>query len=211
MKRQLFSLALLFASALMGVQAQNAQHILDKTSATLKASGGIKANFETTSYKGNKPTGTVEGELLMQSERFRVRSNAVSSWFDGRTQWTLIGGSDEVNISTPSEAERQAMNPYAFVDIYKKGYSANARTITYNNATCYEVQLKAKDANVDLQELRLVINSANHLPLSIRMKRKQGDWTRIRVSNIRLHQKIDNKTFVFNKAEYPSVEIIDLR
>ncbi len=211
MKRHFLSLAFLFATSLLGVQAQNAQTILDKTSATLKGSGGIKANFETTSYKGDKPTGTVEGELMMQNNRFKLRSNAVSSWYDGKTQWTIMGGSNEVNVSTPSEAERQAMNPYAFVDIYKKGYTSTARSITYNNTACYEVMLKAKDTNVDLQELRLVINTANNLPLSIRMKRKQGDWVRIRVSNIRLNQKFDNKTFVFNKAEYPNTEIIDLR
>lgn len=209
MKKYLFSLFLGTAVALGGY-AQDAKAILDKTVATLKSAGGIQAHFETTHYVGNQPSGTAEGEIWLEGSRFKVRTAGFTSWFDGKTQWTLLAGGNEVNVSTPTEAERQSFNPYSFVGLYKSGYQSIARSITYKGVACQEVQLTTTDKAKDVQEIRLVVDK-QYFPLSIRMKQKKGDWVRIRVSNIRTKQAYKEDFFRFNEKEYPNVEVIDLR
>lgn len=209
MKKILLSCCLSLVTT-FNAYAQDAKAILDKTASTLKSAGGIQAHFQTTSYKGNQANGTAEGDIWLDGSRFKVYSEMFTSWYDGKTQWTLMGGSNELNISTPTEAERQSINPYAFVNIYKNGYQCMARNVIYNGMNCHEVQMTAKDHRKELQEVRLIINP-QHLPVSIRMKQKKGDWIRIRVSNIRTKQRFNSSFFRFNEKDYPQVEIVDLR
>ena len=100
--------------------AQTAHQVLDQTASKLKASGGIEAQFEATQFVGVTENGTVGGQICVQGNRFKLTSPSITTWFDGRTQWTLLTGSDEVNVSTPTDAEIQQMNPYTFINLYQK-------------------------------------------------------------------------------------------
>lgn len=190
--------------------AQDAKMILDRTAAHLKGAGGIQARFEATQFKGNQAAGTTEGNIQIAGEKFKISSPALTTWFDGKTQWTLLSGSDEVNVSAPSPSEQQALNPYTFVNLYRSGYAYDARSTTYDGKPCYEVRLLAKDAKKEIPEMRLMIDNSYN-PLSIRVKQKQGNWLRIRVSGLRLNQKFGADTFRFNPKEHPKAQIIDLR
>ncbi len=195
----------------LSICAQTAQSVLNKTSSTLRSAGGIEATFEGTQFKGSKETGTATGSIQISGNKFKLSSSSLTSWFDGRTQWTLLAGSDEVNVSNPTAAELQQINPYTFLNLYKKGYTLTMRDVSYHGATCHEVRMVAQGRQSNIQQLIAVIDKQTHYPLSIRIKNSKGDWSRIRVSNIRAHQKWADSNFRFDAKQHPGIEVIDLR
>lgn len=191
--------------------AQTAKSVLDQTANLLQSGGGLEATFEGTQFKGTKAAGTATGKIQVQGNKFKITSDAVTTWFDGRTQWSLIAGSDEVNVSTPTAAELQQMNPWAFVNLYKKGYSLTRSDATYKGRACHEVRLNAQSKSNSIQTLVVTIDKSTHLPHSIRIKDSKGEWTRIRVSNVSMHKKWNDAQFKFDEKQHPGVEVIDLR
>ena len=204
-------LILLCACTLLPVQAQKAQDILDKTAGKLKNSGGIEAVFEATAFKGTKETGSAGGTIKVKGNKFKIESNSLTTWFDGKTQWTLLAGSDEVNVSTPTAAELQAINPYSFINIYKKGYAATLSKASYEGKSVHEVRLVATSKNSNMPKILLTIDPSTLLPLSVRFKNAKGDWTRIRVRSIKTGRQFANTAFTFDAKQHPGIEVIDLR
>lgn len=204
-------LILLCACTLLPAQAQKAQDILDKTAGKLKNSGGIEAVFEATAFKGTTETGSAGGTIKVKGNKFKIESNSLTTWFDGKTQWTLLAGSDEVNVSTPTAAELQAINPYSFINIYKKGYTATLAKASYEGKSVHEVRLVATSKKSSMQKILLTIDPTTLMPLSVRFKNAKGDWTRIRVRSIKTGRKFADAAFTFDAKQHPGIEIIDLR
>ena len=204
-------LILLCACTLLPVQAQKAQDIQHKTAGKLKNSGGIEAVFEATAFKGTKETGSASGTIKVKGNKFKIESNSLTTWFDGKTQWTLLAGSDEVNVSTPTAAELQAINPYSFINIYKKGYTATLTKASYEGKSVHEVRLVATSKKSSMQKILLTIDPTTLMPLSVRFKNAKGDWTRIRVRSIKTGRKFADAVFTFDAKQHPGIEIIDVR
>lgn len=110
MKRTYLLVLILFLSVSLSAQKdKQAREILDKTANALQQAGGIRATFE----------GTGNGTLLLKGNRFYLNSGGIQSWFDGKTQWSYLESSEEVNVSNPTPEELQTINPYALLSIYK--------------------------------------------------------------------------------------------
>lgn len=208
-------LTLLLAAALLllaaPAAAQTAKDILDKTAAKLRGSGGMQASFEATTFKGTTQTGTTTGSIFLQGQKFQIATPETAIWFDGKTQWTLLKGSNEVNVSNPTPEELQQMNPYVFVELYKKGYNLTLTEATYKGTACYEARLLAQNSNAAIQEMRVTISKTNYMPQSVRIRQGTNDWTRIRISALKTGRKWNEGFFRFNPQDHPGTEVIDLR
>ena len=129
MKKILFTLVC--ALLLVGnAGAQTAKQVLDKTAATISSKSGIKANF---TISGNK-YGNVSGTIAVKGRKFQATTPMAVMWFDGKTQWTYMKKNDEVNVSNPTEAQLQAINPYNFINHFW------TITATYASTTCYRIR-----------------------------------------------------------------------
>ena len=180
--------------------AQSARFVLDKAAATVTASSGVKANFRMTTTTGN-----TSGTIAIKGKKFFATTPQAKVWFDGKTQWTYLKNNDEVNISNPTEAQLQAINPYNFITLYKRGY-----TYTMNTAgTNYVVHLTADNANKKIKELFITVNKKSYEPMQVKMLQGKK-WTTFDITSIK-KQNIADSQFRFNSADFPKAEIIDLR
>lgn len=180
--------------------AQSAKFVLDKAAATVTASSGVKANFRMTTTTGN-----TSGTIAIKGKKFFATTPQAKVWFDGKTQWTYLKNNDEVNISNPTEAQLQAINPYNFITLYKRGY-----TYTMNTAgTNYVVHLTADNTNKKIKELFITVNKKSYEPMQIKMLQGKK-WTTFDITSIK-KQNIADSQFRFNSADFPKAEIIDLR
>ena len=211
MKTKVFLIVLLAIGLYAGnASAQTARNILDKTSAKLNK-GGIQADFELTTFKGTSQQGGTSGSINVQGNKLRIEAQEMTLWYDGNTQWTLMKGTNEVNISTPEEEESQPMNPYVFVNLYKKGYNLSLKDATYQGTVCHEVRMLAQNAQAPIQEMLITISKTTLLPQSIRIRQGKNGWTRIRVSRLSTGKHWKDEHFRFNEQEHPEAEVIDLR
>lgn len=201
MKRTyLLALTFLFSVSLFAQKDKQARDVLDKTANALQQAGGIRATFG----------GSSNGTLLLKGDRFYLNSGGVQSWFDGKTQWSYLESSEEVNVSNPTPEELQTINPYALLSIYKNGYNYKyAGTKTRNGRQGFEVILTPEQKQ-DIASITLFV-SKTYQPLYMKVEQSNKASNEIIVTSYQTNQPLDNATFKFDKKKFPNAEVIDLR
>lgn len=204
MKKILTTILLFAVSVVYAFSASNtsneAMKLLDKAAAKVNLKSGATANFTISSDKIGKQSGTIQ----IKGTKFQASTPSAIVWFNGKTQWTYLKKNEEVNVSTPSAAQQSAMNPYTFLNIYKKGYNLSVE----KSASGKQVHLVAQNKQASIKEMFILIDSANNIK---QVKLKQGNnWLTISISNMKA-KSISDSAFTFNAKDYPQAEVIDLR
>lgn len=196
----LLAWVLFFSVSLFAQKDRQAREILDKTAAVLQQAGGIRATFE----------GTGNGTLLLKGNQFYLNSGGVQSWFDGKTQWSYLESSEEVNVSTPTPEELQSIHPYALLSLYKNGYHYTyAGVKSRNGKQGFEVILTPEQKQ-DIASVTLFVSKA-YQPLYIKIEQSNQSVNEIIITSYQTHQPLDPATFTFDKRKFPNAEVIDLR
>ena len=201
MKRLLTIGMLVLLPYYLGAQTdRKAEEVLDKALSELSKTSGIRADF----------AGTEQGFLLLKGEKFYLNSGGIQSWYDGKTQWSYVADTEEVNISHPTQEELQAINPYLILMRYKTDFDYNYRgTQTRNGVKGHEIVLTPKHSGN--REVIRVFISHSHQPLAIKVEQDGRTMSEINVINYQTNQKLEDGMFRFNKSLYPNAEIIDMR
>ena len=197
----IFTLILLTTVSASAQTSQQAKKVLDKAAAVVGRKGGANANFSL----NNPKTGTVNGTIAIKGSKFHVTTPQAIVWYNGNTQWTYMKQTEEVCITTPTQAQQAAMNPYQFITMYKQGYNISMT----NTGSNYLVHLTAQNKQRGVPEMYILINSKTYVPLQVKMKQKDT-WTTINISNFQSKDQADN-IFVFQSKDYPKAEVVDLR
>ncbi|CCX66955.1 putative uncharacterized protein [Prevotella sp. CAG:1058] len=186
----------------VSISAQNAtqaRKILDKTASIIGRKGGAVANFSISGKYGNS-----SGTIAIKGNKFNAKTPQAIVWYDGKTQWTYMKKNQEVNVSTPTEAQQQSMNPYKFISIYKNGFKLGMKNVSEG----WQIHLYATNQKRTIKEMYIVVGK-NYLPKTIRMRQSNG-WTTIKVTNFKAKNLADTM-FRFNAKDFPNAEVIDLR
>lgn len=201
-KLALFIIALCSAIALQAQNSTQARAILDKTAAVVGNKGGAQANFT----MQNAKTGTTSGTIAIKGNKFHASTPQAIVWYNGKTQWTYLKQNEEVNITTPSKAKQAAMNPYAFINLYKSGYTLTMST----SGGLHTVHMKATNAaSKSIPEMYITINKQTYVPTQVKMRHGSA-WTTITIKNFKA-KTLSDATFTFNAKDFPSAEVVDLR
>ena len=182
------------------LQAQTATSVLDKAAATVTMKEGVKADFKMTGSMGS-----TSGTIVIKGKKFHATTPQASVWFDGKTQWTYMKDNDEVNVSNPNEAQLQAINPYNFINLYKKGYNATLNS----NGNSHVVHLTASSADRKIKELFITVDKKTSHPTQVKLLQGKK-WTIFDITNLKKQAATDAE-FRFNAKDFPHAEIIDLR
>ena len=181
-------------------QAQTATKVLDKAAATVTMKEGVKADF-----KMSGSMGSTTGTIVIKGKKFHATTPQASVWFDGKTQWTYMKDNDEVNVSNPNESQLQAINPYNFLNLYKKGYKATINS----SGSSHVVHLTASSADRKIKELFITVDKKTYHPTQVKLLQGKK-WTVFDITNLKKQATADAE-FRFNAKEFPHAEIIDLR
>ena len=191
----------LFAMFTWAQTANEAKKVLDKTASVVGRKGGASASFKVSSSKYGNTSGTIS----IKGNKFHAKTPQAIVWFDGKTQWTYMNSTEEVNIISPNEAQQAAMNPYQFINLYKSGFDMSMKTVS----GYYQVHLTAQNKKRSVQEMYININKKTYIPSQVKM-RQGSSWTTIDISNFKASNQ-PNSLFTFNAKDFPKAEVIDLR
>ena len=198
MKKIIFALSLMMACAT--TFAQTAKEVLDKTANAVSNPNGISADFKMSGGMGN-----ASGTIAVKGKKLQATTPFATIWFDGKTMWTYMKKNDEVNVTTPNDAQLQKINPYNFINLYKKGYDMTMS----KSSTAYTVHLTAQAQSNNIQELFITVDKKSYHPTQVKMLQGKK-WTIFDISNLKA-QKLADTMFTFNSKDFPSAEVIDLR
>ena len=176
-----------------------AAEVLDKVLEDL-SDNGIRADFE----------GSETGFLLLKGEKFYLNNGNVQSWYDGKTQWSYVADTEEVNISHPTLEELQGINPYLILMRYKTDFNYTYKgSQTRNGVKGHEIVLTPKHSEQS-EVIRVFISKTYH-PLAMKMEQNGQTLSEINVISYKTDQKLEDSMFRFNKSLFPNAEIIDMR
>lgn len=203
MIRRIFLILTLIMTASSAAVADDADATLGNTVGQLSSAKSVKANY-TLSSAGESASGT----LTFAGSRFVMLSPSVKTWYDGTTQWTYLVDNEEVNITEPTAAEIQQVNPFEILTNYRANYTA--RSLKAASGT-KKIELKAKNPHNDISSAIVTISTANSMPREITVTMRNGRKATISISSVVKGGELPVNTFRFPAAQYPGAEIIDLR
>ena len=185
-------------------QENEAKVLLDHIAEKFSRSNGVSIIYSI------RPEGEYSyGLIKLKGEKFFLKSPGMTTWFDGRTQWTYLEANDEVNISEPTSEELQSFSPFVWIGLYKQGYTLQLEP---SGKRASVIVMKAVDPDTDLQQVRLYVEHIELFPIEIRMRRKDSsEDILIKVKGCKMDENYPDSIFVFNKKDYPTAEVIDLR
>lgn len=204
MKKALLFFAFVAMAALLPVSAaETAASVLEKTAAKLSGAKTLSASFAMTA-NGR----TVAGKLYVSGSKFALTSDAMSTWFDGESQWTANHDTKEVNIIEPSAEEIAQSNPLSVVDNYKADFTYK---LLSSASGTYSVQLTPKDKTSPWSKVVLNVSAKTWFPSSVIATMRDGTVVNTKITDVQAGINIPAQQFVFNKNAFPGYEIIDFR
>lgn len=202
-------------------QEQKAQDILVRVEQKFKETSALKAKFSyEISNPANKIQDAVKGEFVMKKNKFRLKLTKLVNTKEvtdqevinnGKTVWTYLKESNEVNISdyTPEDSD---ITPDKVFTLYKKDYKYSLiEEVTEGKKTYQIIDLQPIDKNKKHFKIRLKINKATHSVKSWEIFEKNQNRFKYTISEIAYQIEVGDNYFNFNKSSYPGVVENDMR
>lgn len=204
MKKLFFTIICAFFS--LASLADNSTNIINKVVSNYKTQKGISATYTISTNQESS-----SGSIIMEGNKFYMKSKELVCWYDGKTQWSYSPMTEEVNISEPTNEELQMVNPYAIVSNFKNTF--NSKQVKSPEAGFHVVLLTPKEKkSTDIASIEISVNFTTYLLNKIVFNLNDKTRLTIIVSNYKCRQSFESSTFTFNKSLVPNgTPIIDLR
>lgn len=191
-----------------------AKAILDAVSAKFKTYKAVQATFTFKSEDGKgKVLGIKKGTLYTKGNKYRVSITGGQDIFcDGVTVSTYDKTANEVTVSK-FEASANSITPQKlFTNFYDKDflYKLNGEKKEAGK-TLQEIELTPVDKSKSFFKVLVWVDKATKTIYSTRVMEKSGNKYTYTVGSLNGNANITDAQFVFNKAKYPGVEVVDLR
>jgi outer membrane lipoprotein-sorting protein len=188
-------------------QDQKAKSILDQLSKKTKSYTSIEAKFTNTfSSTVTDINEKQSGTLFLKDDSYRLEMEAQTIICDGETNWIYLEDEEEVNI-TEIDDEENELNPSKIFTIYENGYKY--KFVKEDNKN-YQIDLFPNESGPFLK-VELFIDKTKMQISSFTMIDKQGSQYKYDIDSFITNKEMSNDFFVFKTADYPNVDIIDLR
>lgn len=183
--------------------AESATAVLDKAAAKIRASKSLSASYTITA-DGQSQSGT----LTISGDRFTIVSPQISSWYDGRTQWTYSSHVGEVNITEPTPEELQQVNPFAIINSFKTLYRASMLKAAPGEK---KILLTATRPDSDIHSVELTLNATTLYPSRIVLTLSNRRSVSISVSAVKAGEALPLSHFRYDATKHPGIPVVDLR
>lgn len=186
-----------------------AKAILNKVSNNLKALKSMKANFKISiKNKAGKSQGSKSGTVMMKGDKYRVKISGQEIICDAENIWTYLKESNEVQIADFEDNDEAFSPSKLFTNFYEKEYGYKYLGAKDNITYIGLIPLKK---SVQYEKIILKVSKKTNLIVGGKVYDKNGNTYSYSISNYTKNPSLGNEVFVFNKSDYPKVDVIDLR
>lgn len=189
--------------AALSVQAGEADNLLKKTVGKLKGAHSVTAHF-TLTQNGR----TANGTLTVSGNKFVMSAGDMTTWYNGKTQWTMSRQAGECNVTEPTAEEVAQVNPFGILTSYTKYYTAK---MLKGAAGYKKVQLTPRSRGNDITMAVVTVSTTTLLPTQIQVTQRSGGTTTVNITKLTTGNALPASTFTYPAKKYPKIEIVDLR
>jgi len=205
-------LAVITATSL-NAQDAKAKGILDELSNKTRKYTSITSDFSfTLKDKIADVEQTQEGKLKMQGKKYVIVLGDNQIFSDGQTRWTYSEDMNEVYIDN-AEGGEDVLNPTDLYTVWETGFKHyyDGET-THNGAAHHLIKLNPnKPDEKAFHTVKLYIDKSKMEVTKMEILGKQGDDYTYNVKTFKTETDYPSSAFVFDKAKFPGVEVIDNR
>lgn len=183
---------------------KQAQKIITNISSKLKAESPISLNFSL-SQKGKQSS--EKGNIKLNGNKYTASFSGNNIYCDGKTVWIYQKETNEVNINNIEETENEILNISKFISEANTKFRPKLIKEEKGN---YIIDLTPKTKS-EFSKVRLRSNKQTNRIHSIEVNYKKGNVYTYLISNYKTKIQSKDSDYVFNKKDYPSANIVDLR
>ena len=208
--KKFFISSLCFLAFISVVNAQNdpaAKKVLDDVGTKFKASKGITASCQLSSFTSKgKANGVQTIYVEMKSSKYLIKQGKSEIICDGINVYRFDG---EKTITKSSvEESSQTLSPQKLLSgAYDKDFTYQ---LVSSKGSFYEIEMKPLDNRKNFQKVNLFIDKVKNTFSKARILDKSNNITEFKMSNLNMSASVPDSKFVFIKSKYPKdVEILD--
>lgn len=196
-----------------GQSGSDAKAILDAASKKFKSYRSAKAAFILKiSTTDNKSLDTKKGSILLKGNKFNVQLAGQEIFCDGKTIWTYNKDTKEVQVNNYQPKPGSISPESLFNDFYDKDFLYRLRaTSRFHNRPVNVIEMTPLDKSKPYFKVIVLIDRQNKNVVSTEIFEKGGNRYTYEVEKFIPNAPATDTDFVFNKADYPGVDVVDLR
>lgn len=150
------------------------------------------------------------GVLLVMGDKYKLTLSEQIVISDGKTMWTLLMETQEVMINDVEENE-ESITPTNLLNSYSDNYkSSYLKEDVINGKTVDLIELTPLKGKT-YTKIEVAIEKGMDQIYSFSMFDKNGSTYSYTIKKYTLNKKVGEFEFVFNEADYPNFEIVDMR
>ena len=207
MKNKILIAVFLFSQLISFGQDEKAEKILKDLSANTKSYSYMDVDFDfnfiNTSQDINE---SQKGNIKINQNKFRLDLNQQLIISDDSIQWIYLKESNELQIME-YDSQDEMISPNKLFTIYENGYKSQYIELKENN---HIIDLFPIESN-EFKNIQLQIDQDKIQLKKIILFDKNGGSFSYSITKLITDKEIDENAFRFNEANYPDLEIIDLR
>lgn len=212
---RIVALALMTIIGISTTYAQNSTQALSKVSARYKKYKTIEANFAFKYFRNEQDQAAQSetGSILLDQRtgKYRITTPSQVLISDGKSQWAVLHDADEVQVTEVDQAAG-SITPFNVFSFFESGYTHRLLPAERaGNIQLDVIELTPEDKRKNYSKIILRVDpSKSHLH-SVTVFDKNKSRYSYEISNLKIEPTLTANKFMFDKAEFPGMEIVDLR
>ena len=197
----------------LGKSDPDAKKILDNVSAKFQTYKTVEAHFTLKiENSAGKNLGAKPGVVSMKNSKYRISVSGQEIYSDGTNIWTYDKSANEVQITKFDPSTSTITPQKMFTNFYDKDflYKLNGES-KQGNKTLQEIELTPVDKTKPFFKVLVDVDKKTKSIISTKVFQKTGDRYTYTITSMKTNTNLPDGLFVFNPADHPKVEVIDLR
>lgn len=197
----------------LGKSDPAAKSVLDAVSKKFKSFKAVQALFTLKVQDQNgKVQGTKKGTVFMKGQKYRISITGQEIFCDGKDVWTYDQSANEVTITELDQSGGAITPQKLFTNFYDKDFLYKLNGEKKEGARLLqEIELTPTDKSKNFHKVYVLVDKKALTIYNTKILEKGGNQYSYTVNSMNGAANVPDKTFVFDKKNYPGVEEIDLR
>ena len=188
-------------------QSSDAETLLDKVVAGVKADAPVRMDYLYNVYDDGELLQGDKGVIYIDNERYSLLMQGMKVWCDGATQWSYMREVDEIYVTEASSDEAQNLSPLYVMENYRQGYNAS---LVAGEAE-WVVELHAVDDDVDVSTVKLFVTKDNYRLVRMLIYMSGQGYVDVKLGGYEAKCSVASGAFECPLDEFPGIEVIDMR